>query len=155
VSSILVNGVLVHGSNGTPDQTTAMRFRTDSEYFTIAKEADDETLCRWNYSDGEIAQIRATPDAEPGDTWRIHWHSNEGAGPVAGYAICCPKCKAIHHWTTALNCQPKPCQHEGKSSCWEWSGSAEENKLSASPSLYAVGACGWHGWLREGVLYGQ
>ena len=122
---------------------TKMRFRTDGFWF-----------------DPEVKDDRPAP--EPGDTWAIHWHGGGDGlirGPLAGYAICCPKCRAIHHWTTANNCSSlKPgsasCGHSGSGSCWQWSGSAEGNALTASPSLHASGSCGWHGWLKNGILDG-
>lgn len=47
------------------------------------------------------------------------------------------------------------CQHSGVGSCWVWTGSAEANTLHASPSLHALkekGACGYHGFLQNGIL---
>lgn len=100
--------------------------------------------------------------AQPGDCWRAHWHALSGVGPIAGYAICCPKCLQVHSWTSARNC--KPCPHQGIGSCWQWSGSAEDGTLTASPSLHALAkgpkvgidghGCGWHGWLQNGELKG-
>lgn len=125
-----------------------MRFRTDG----------------WNWADQDRAQ--------PGDTWRIFWaHREEETPKLAGYAICCPRCKRIHAWTTANNCHwnetdhsytdqegkihtYKLCgHHSGHSSCWQWSGDAENNKLTAKPSLFATSPyCGWHGFLTDGFL---
>lgn len=115
--------------------------------------------------------------ARPGDIWRVRWWVNvEQAaagiteGPIAGYAICCPKCLAVHQWTGATNCPQIPwthtepdgrtysgtkCRHSGTGSCWDWTGSAEDGTLSASPSLYcqeSKGGCGWHGYLTNGTL---
>jgi len=113
---------------------------------------------------------KRTPPALPGDTWRIRWYTKKGKGPIAGYDVCCPKCGENHAWTTANNCsaprrtytykdtatgkmiEGSVCIHSGKSSCWNWTGSAEHNQLSATPSLLASGACGWHGFLTAGVL---
>lgn len=116
---------------------TPMRFRTDSWY-------------------------EPNPAARPGDLWRIRWHKehadgNRLIGPIAGYAICCPDCGQVHHWTTATNCPSNKngvCEHSGKGSCWEWSGSAEENRLSVRPSLQVTGegGCRWHGHLVDGEL---
>jgi hypothetical protein len=100
------------------------------------------------------------PPAQPGDIWRLRWYKQGGEGPIAGYAICCPKCGEVHHWTQAANCARtvdtssgvKVCAHSGTGSCWTWTGSAEEGTLTADPSLHASGACGWHGWLKNGVL---
>src|SRR5690348_3484571 len=104
----------------------------------------------------------ATPPAQPGDIWRVFWRGEDSEGngingPFAGYDICCPGCKQVHAWTTVNNCSTRrrasatdegmTCDHMGKSSCWNWSGSAEAGTLTASPSLYSVkemGGCGWH-----------
>ena len=114
---------------------TPMRFRTDGSFFDPDEPA-------------------GKPAPKPGDTWLIRWYRPGGAeGPIAGYAICCPGCRKVHDWTTATNC--KPCSHQGISSCWTWTGSAEANVLTASPSLHSVkdlGGCGWHGHLINGVL---
>jgi hypothetical protein len=99
--------------------------------------------------------------AEPGDVFRIRWSVTDA---VAGYAICCVRCKKVHYWTSALNCAlRKPeglglgfCGHDGIGSCWVWTGSAEENNLTASPSLHSVldrDGCGFHGWLQNGRLW--
>jgi hypothetical protein len=112
------------------------------------------------------------PPAKPGDTWRSRWYKANGEGPIAGYQICCPKCGEVHSWCTANNCsaprrtfkwqdsagawhESSTCEHSGVSSCWQWTGSAEDNALSAQPSLLASGACGWHGFLTNGVLIGD
>lgn len=143
-----------------------IRFRTDNEF-----EAED---ARWRREGAELRWLNRdepndTPPAEPGDIWRTFWHG----GPIAGYAICCPKCGGVHHWTTASNCpQDVPwevtnadgsiskgmkCRHSGVGSCWNWTGSAEDGTLSATPSLYCIETpdgwgCGWHGFLTNGVL---
>lgn len=104
------------------------------------------------------------PPPLPGDTWRIHWYNHvDGVqvnDQIAGYAICCPLCLKVHHWTTANNCPRiagEGCAHEkAHTSCWTWTGSAEDGTLTASPSLYSVealGGCGWHGWLHDGELH--
>lgn len=117
-----------------------MRFRTDGSYFPKPRDRkpDDHR-----------------PLPVPGDVWRIVF----GDGETAGYAICCPKCQEIHYWTSANNCDRSDggsCVHEKQhASCWTWTGSAEANTLTANPSLHASGACGWHGWLRDGVLSGS
>lgn len=104
------------------------------------------------------------PRAEPGDMWRIFWHHEVDGQQVddhiAGYAICCPTCKHIHHWTSASNCSTRgtggSCSHQTElTSCWNWTGSAEEGTLSATPSLHCpkeLGGCGWHGYLTNGEL---
>lgn len=102
-------------------------------------------------------------DQQPGDVWRIHWYKQDGQGPVAGYAICCPGCGKIHHWTTANNCKtkgqkdpayPYMCTHSGVGSCWDWTGSAEGNTLTGRPSLQVTADdCHWHGYLTNGKLH--
>jgi hypothetical protein len=47
----------------------------------------------------------------------------------------------------------EPCAAHGLAgSCWTWTGSPEAGDLSATPSLAVVGECGFHGFLRGGVL---
>lgn len=142
-----------------------MRFRTDSWYIADKKAAGMEHhawIC-------ELEQWNETPKAEPGDVWRIHWHG----GPIAGYAICCIGCRRVHAWTTALNCAQRfqqfhkdsegkdipywTCPHQGTGSCWNWSGSAEEGTLTASPSLkvepIGESPCDWHGYIQNGDIH--
>jgi hypothetical protein len=104
-----------------------------------------------------------------GDCWWVGWYTPDGSNRRAGYAICCPKCAQVHHWTTALNCGQKVvrngvevCVHSGVSSCWTWTGSARRGTLTAQPSLHSIDegkahldegyGCGWHGWLTNGEL---
>lgn len=140
---------------------TRMRFRTDS-----ASRAEDRARMErgkkllWSKPE----DLEGIEPARPGDTWRVRWKQTidkePEPGPLAGYAICCPKCKAVHWWTEANNCAGrKPgsrCIHHGVGSCWRWSGSAEQNQLTATPSLWAngPGGCGWHGHLTNGVMIG-
>ena len=144
-----------------------MRFRSDSdiraEYHARHDRGEALALCPCGSADcDEKAQhFLGTPPAEPGDTWRVHWaRTVDQVGPpaLAGYAICCPKCRLVHLWSSASNCASKNadggCAHTGVGSCWNWTGSAEDNRLSASPSLYALHACGWHGFLTDGELVG-
>ena len=136
-------------------QPVTMRFRTDAVLVAELKglgKSFEDYLGR--FGDSELRELwDSTPPAEPGDTWRSTWY---GTGNVAGYMICCPQCREVHRWTTANNCASKQpggsCSHSGLGSCWTWTGEAEQNTLTASPSLHASGACGWHGWLRNGVL---
>jgi hypothetical protein len=154
-----------------------MRFRTDSSWIAEQKAIGAEFQQFGDWPTREIWD--ATPPAQPGDTWRIRWGGNqwpEGQGPIAGYDICCIKCKRNHAWTTATNCEPRvpwsvswtdpetgetrtssgtKCLHSGVGSCWQWTGSAEGNTLHASPSLWSVlekGGCGYHGFLQNGIL---
>lgn len=149
--------------SGSLVSETRIRFRTDHAFAAddAARRERGEEM-EWHRTKRELAR---TPPARPGDTWRLRWAlsaGEKGAGPIAGYAICCPKCLRVHHWTTALNCPSGSCPHRGKSSCWTWTGSAEEGTLNASPSLHCVtewngkptGGCGWHGFLTAGVLRG-
>jgi hypothetical protein len=138
-----------------------IRFRNDSPHYAELA-GNPEKASEWYKDDAEtLAQISATPPAMPGDTWRLTWAGESDPAPLAGYAICCPRCREIHYWTTANNCHEEEvdglCAHERSTnggrlgSCWQWSGSAEEGTLTASPSLQSL-LCGWHGWLRAGEL---
>lgn len=133
-----------------------MRFRMDHAFY-----ADDASrVARGQapiYVDPE--KLAGVEPARPGDVWRSRWKATREQeargelGAIAGYAICCSKCGEVHWWTGAVNC--KPCPHQGTSSCWNWSGSAEDGTLTASPSLHCLtdrGGCGYHGWLQNGVL---
>lgn len=159
-----------------------MRFRTDSAHIAELKR-QGKTFEESTFSDWPTREEwDATPAAEAGDTWRVRWGvtvdqraAGMTEGPIAGYAIACIKCKEVHGWTTALNCEPKipwshswtdsegvahassgtKCVHSGVGSCWQWTGSAEANTLHASPSLHSVlekGGCGYHGFLQNGIL---
>lgn len=139
-----------------------MRYRTDGSWYAecAAMLRDGKPLPSPYDGEEYRADIAATPPAEPGDTWAIHWHANEGEGPLAGYGICCPRCREIHWWTTATNCTTGLvdglCEHRRAASgrlgsCWTWTGDPATNHLSASPSLLSH-ECGWHGWLRDGEL---
>lgn len=94
--------------------------------------------------------------ARPGDMWTCMF-SDRGQ---AGYWLCCPKCGDLHAVTSASNCTEKGtfggyvmCRHQHERiSCWTWSGSAENNTLTAHPSIHFVGECGWHGWLENGAF---
>lgn len=140
-----------------------MRFRTDGAWHADwhARLLRNDTLPE--HVAESLDRIKATPPAEPGDVWRMTWSGE--ADVLAGYIICCPRCLLLHHWCQANNCTVGPkcedcrCTHSCTKagtlgSCWSWTGVAEENSLSASPSLHASGegSCGWHGWLRNGEL---
>lgn len=155
-----------------------MRFRTGAPFTAemharVLRDSGYKPWCchKRNCACGHHGQWwQKVPPAEPGDTWESHWYSKNGNGPSAGYLICCPKCRLIHGWSTANNCSSRrpitvkgtdgkeypsvTCDHMGKSSCWEWSGDPKANTLTARPSLYATSACGWHGFLTNGVLEG-
>lgn len=157
-----------------------MRFRTDGWHYAGLKAAG-ETFEN-HYQPEHFSGVNAdkyevwkkhfddTPKAEPGDVWRIHWAApidQPDRKDIAGYAICCIGCGKVHHWTTARNCSQtvdkpwgKSCAHvEARGSCWQWSGSAEDNNLTASPSLQVTehetepGGCNFHGHLENGDLH--
>ena len=159
-----------------------MRFRTDGYHYAELKGLWDVKMqndYRAKFLTEEEAKYwDSTPAAVPGDVWRIHWRVDDGAGgsvdgPVAGYAICCPACKHVHQWTMAGNCNQsvtltykdstgadipyRSCVHSGTGSCWSWSGSAEENNLTGSPSLQVInggsGDCKWHGFIQAGDIH--
>lgn len=139
-----------------------MRLRTDNRFAAeilglqaVGLPLSGELQYRLNHG----IDLAGVPPAAPGDTWEVRWHvagriGEPGyvPGPIAGYAICCPKCRQVHDWTLALNC--RPCPHSGNGSCWTWTGDATAGTLTASPSLHAIGACGWHGFLRNGRMLG-
>lgn len=129
-----------------------------------------------NWDPKYLAFLRDGEEAKPGDVWRVSW-VNGGEGvtrdgqPVPerpagnGYAMTCPResCKSgAHSWVHASDCQGAygdPCKvGAGRVSCWDWTGSPEEGNLTANPSLYIMGpesghhGCGFHGFLRDGVL---
>ncbi len=142
-----------------------IRFRTDNCHYVQMRAKGTEWA---EYLGIAREEYEALPPGQPGDIWRVHWHKQDGEGPLAGYAIWCPKCNDLHHWTGATNCtfqatehtykKPdgsdgtyKVCGHSGTASCWGWSGSAEEGTLTARPSLLCH-VCGFHGWLTNGLL---
>jgi len=155
-----------------------MRFRTDGWHFADLKSHgwDRERFVKeMGYPPEYIDEFEKVPKAEPGDVWRVHWRKSDADGngidgPIAGYAICCIKCGHVHVWTTAGNCHKgettheytddkgvkhsyKICEHNGTGSCWTWTGSAEDNTLSAFASLQVTDQkCGFHGWLENGYL---
>lgn len=152
-----------------------MRFRDDSWWAAEAAarrargRPDPKCECGREDCIYSAAWWMKTLPARPGDTWRSRWaltieQKARGLteGPIAGYAICCPVCLDVHAWTSATNCAQmipgKPyCAHSGTGSCWNWTGSAEDHFLSASPSLWSVpdkGGCGFHGFLTNGWLSG-
>lgn len=137
---------------------TQIRFRDDSPHVAQMRFKGTPWEPYMDYITKE--SFDATPLPQPGDIWRSLWYQSpeeKAAGKprvIAGYAICCPKCGDIHVWTTATNCSSRKngvCSHSGVGSCWEWTGSAEEGTLTASPSLLCH-ECGYHGWLRNGQL---
>lgn len=147
-----------------------MRFREDGadEAERHARSLAGEKVYECDCDNPECTSKRVSwekvPPSEPGDTWECHWYRPKGEpqGPIAGYIICCPRCRKLHYWTSANNCGSKrkldgggwTCDHSGKSSCWTWTGSPRDGTLTGSPSLFANGEghCGWHGHLRNGEM---
>jgi len=146
-----------------------MHFRTDGWHYADIK-AKGESFDQHYPPDSFITaeereqwkkHFDETPKAEKGDVWRIHWANDRG---IAGYAICCIVCGRVHTWTQARNCSTKKgdgtCAHnsgENLSSCWNWSGSAEEGTLTATPSLMVVTEvcewhCNYHGFITNGEI---
>lgn len=150
-----------------------MRFRTDGWHIADLKAAGHtfEEYYKdsdWHPTDEEKKYWEETPKAEPGDVWRVHWYHHDDAtggqidDQIAGYAICCIKCGRVHTWTSARNCGQQlevGCAHQrDRTSCWTWSGSAEDGTLTASPSLMVVTeACEWkctfHGYIQNGDIH--
>jgi len=157
-------------------QSVRMRFRTDGWHYADLK-ASGETFENY-YPESDPWRTDPivkkywddTPKAEPGDVWRIFWYHRGSDGEyiddrIAGYAICCIGCGRVHNWINARHCsQPvqkdwgESCVHrENYTSCWTWSGSAEEGTLTASPSLQVLQGpdqpCGWHGYIQDGDIH--
>ena len=142
---------------------TKIRFRSDS--ILVAEEAGRRArglppqICPCTEPDCPSREqlVMATPPTQPGDCWRLGWYGNEN---LSGFAICCPQCGEVHHWGSATNCTSRrelpgggfTCDHAGKASCWTWTLGPDGAPTDVSPSLFAQGACGWHGWLRGGEL---
>lgn len=154
-----------------------MRFRSDGWHYADlkARGMTFEEYHSWGpWMEEDKKYWDDCPKAEPGDVWRIFWGGeNRDENRVAGYAICCPGCGHVHNWTTAGNCNSKipasyvdsktggivqyqTCVHSGISSCWNWSGSAEEGTLTGTPSLQVTASdpeCHWHGYITNGDLH--
>lgn len=147
-----------------------MRVRTDSWYVAGWKRA---ALVGGRDDVAEDILNDPIPAAELGDVWVIRFdgdstQSHDGKPddwPIVGYAMTCPieSCEqGVHDWTWAHNCGQKlpeggsRCAHmRDRTSCWTWTGSAEDGTLSATPSLHSptdLGGCGFHGYLTNGVL---
>ena len=157
-----------------------MRLRTD-DWWTAGRKRvidvlktvpDPRTDTETNWAESFLADLN-NPDleaAQPGDAWRIVWIEpgswassveEDDPRPLAGYILTCPspEClEGVHLWVQAGNCncrdkETQKCCHDGKGSCWDWSGKASDGTLTANPSLFASGAkCAWHGWLRNGEM---
>ena len=158
-----------------------MRFRTDGFHYADLK-ARGKTFEEYynNLEDPQKSEWKVQwdliPPAEPGDVWRVHWGGIGNEGKLAGYAICCILCRHVHTWTSASNCRDDwqehhwtdkdgkdqvyhDCRHQREhTSCWTWTGSAEENTLNGSPSLQVIphpdwDNCNFHGHLINGDLH--
>lgn len=135
-----------------------MRLRTDSAHIAGWKRAHRLNGCPHAGKSAECVcrsmkpENASVPEAEPGDVWRTREGSADG--PVIGYGLTCPneRCdQGMHIWTHAYDCTDRTPGH----SCWTWTGSPETDDLTATPSLHVMaelGGCGWHGWLRDGVM---
>lgn len=117
-------------------------------------------------------------EARPGDVWILRqppgqpnqrsWDESHPDWPIIGYAMTCPlaSCEhGLHAWDHAHSCPAgkseggvvQPCEKGPDRGCWDWSGSAYDGTLTASPSLHCVaelGGCGWHGHLVNGEMVG-
>lgn len=109
-------------------------------------------------------QYASIPAARPGDVWVLNkWDRVPGEAPVrgavVGYAFTCPNeaCdQGVHGWDHARDCPTVSQERLGEtvscSGCWTWTGSPEDDTLTGSPSLHVAFGCGWHGWMRNGVM---
>lgn len=48
----------------------------------------------------------------------------------------------------------RPGQKNGVGASWEWDGNREAPTISPSINCEGVRHCGWHGWIRNGVMEG-
>lgn len=154
-----------------------MRLRTDSAHIAGWKRAhalngcpntarvlepgsagvEDRCVCS-----SQKPENASVPPAELDDVWIIYRkQSFDSPAFMAGYALTCPahRCmQGMHYWDHAYNCERK--FDPDHFSCWTWTGTPEEGTLTANPSLMVAtqidgqptGACGWHGFLRQGVM---
>jgi hypothetical protein len=71
---------------------------------TAIKTLTDAGAREWRKFYGSKKRWNETPPAQPGDVWRVRWYRQNrqnNDGPIAGYDICCPRCRQVHAWTTA------------------------------------------------------
>lgn len=147
-----------------------MRVRVDSFHIAGWKRAHVLNGCelsersvgvsRKEHLDGHVSHRPEYDDidpATPGDVWILR---NKNGG-IVGYALTCPApaCReGVHPWDHAYNCLVRYAPDAPP--CWTWSGSIEEDTLTASPSLHVMteidgrptGSCGWHGFLQNGQM---
>lgn len=85
------------------------------------------------------------PDAAPGDAMVL---TSQGSDEPCGYAFRCPGCGVETHLPLRSSVERHP----------SWTVTAGDLRraegLTLSPSIHhqAPRGCGWHGWLRDGVL---
>lgn len=153
----------------------AIRLRKDSAtaaYLNACRargEPVHECSCGQTDCPYDGAEARSTPPAEPGDAWSIVYSAHDGRPESpAGFAICCPKCRQVHYWSSANNCASKrqfsftgpdgkeyqgwTCDHkDARTSCWTWTVDADGRPITARASLFVNhdGGCGYHGWLNQ------
>ena len=58
--------------------------------------------------------------------------------------FCCPGCGR----RAAINIRPTREGYSGPS----WDMTIDGDGITLHPSINAVGCCGWHGWLRQGMF---
>ena len=84
-------------------------------------------------------------DAAPGDAMVL---TSQGSDEPCGYAFRCPGCGVETHLPLRSSVERHP----------SWTVTAGDLRraegLTLSPSIHhqAPRGCGWHGWLRDGVL---
>lgn len=140
-----------------------MRLRTDSAIIAGWMRAHEIKGCVKEPCDhiAHDPKYNTVAPAQPGDVWRMYAMVGDEAPrqriPI-GYYLTCPEpgCdQGGHSWTHAYDCKGYGHCSIGDS-CWTWTGSPEEGTLTASPSLFSPKpfGCGWHGYLRNGVMEG-
>lgn len=81
-------------------------------------------------------------DLRPGE------HCFDGEGPDGG-----PKWMRFHCPRRDMECQValSP-QRNANGATWQWDGNREQPTLQPSINCNGGAGCGWHGWMRQGVL---
>lgn len=141
---------------------------------------DPRTDSNVKWAQGWPDWIDSHEAAQPGDVWRMRQrpfgplvalteNEKEPTWWTVGYALVCPviTCReGVHPWIHAHDCPAgslwgADCKRgAGRRSCWDWTGSVEHHDLTAAPSLQVLSekdgrkldTCGFHGYLRSGVL---
>lgn len=141
-----------------PDPRSNEKSRLDPEYVRTHLDGGAEAA-----QDGDVWEVLWRPDRPGTISWTREKHED---WTLIGYGLWCPNERCIHgvhFWDHASDCDfiqtgicksPKP---EGQvQSCWVWAGSISDGTLTASPSLFVDDAsCGWHGYLKSGVMEGS